>query len=72
MKELVLAITELCKDFLFTLVRPNYWIMNHRYNRDWDRAILRGLDNPVFSEDDQYTVMFHGKCIWVENYLDRS
>ena len=57
------------------LFRPNYWVMNNRYSKEWNELLNHLMDNfePVLSEPNPldgriYTVRFDKFNIWVENY----
>lgn len=57
------------KDFLFFLVRPNYWLMNSPYCRGWDKKLNKLM------EEHQFEIMsgslyakLGGHRVWITNH----
>ena len=54
---------------------PRFWVMNDRFNQDWDDKLNQLMDKfePEFGKpngiDGQiHTVSFDGNVVWIQNY----
>ena len=59
------------KDFFRNLqfiFRPKFWLMNHRYDKDWDNEFNMLLDEHTFSNIGDYTSKLGDTEIWITNY----
>jgi len=57
------------------IFKPNYWMMNEPFNKDWDHKLNLLMDKfePVFADVNPldgliHTVSFGGIVVWIENY----
>jgi hypothetical protein len=57
------------------IFKPNYWIMNEPFNKDWDDKLNLLMDKfePVFGNVNEldgeiHTISFGGINVWVSNY----
>jgi hypothetical protein len=59
------------KDFFRNLqfiFRPKFWLMNDRYDKDWDNEFNMLLDEHTFSNIGDYTSKLGDTEIWITNY----
>jgi len=56
------------KHFLFFLVHPKWWLRNSRINKAWDKWLNDALDDPTYTNPEQYTINLNGVKIWIGNY----
>jgi len=49
-------------------VLPSYWLMNEKFNKEWDTRVNYLLDNYKFTKTDGYRGTIDGVDIWVENH----
>ena len=59
------------KDFFRNLqfiFRPNFWLMNDPYDKDWDNEFNMLLDEHTFSNIGEYTAKLGDTKIWISNY----
>lgn len=47
---------------------PNYWVMNDRYNEQWDKKLNELLDKYDFTNIDWASADLGNNKIWVANY----
>lgn len=55
------------KSLIFILM-PNYWIMNEKYSKVWDKKLNELMDKGVFAYKNRFEAKLCGHTIWVENY----
>lgn len=58
---------EYIKDFVFLITHPNYYIMNKKYNKEYDESFNKLLNEYEFSKYDGYTVNLGDIMLWVDN-----
>lgn len=59
------------KDFFRNLqfiFRPNFWLMNDPYDKDWDNEFNMLLDEHTFSNIGEHTAKLGDTTIWISNY----
>lgn len=55
-------------DFLYRLIRPNFWIQNYRTDYLYDDLLNGVLGKSEIEIVDKFTVKIDGIEIWVSNY----
>lgn len=57
------------------LFRPNFWLMNEPFSKEWDDKLNQLMDKfePVLGRPSSldgviHTVEFGGHCVWISNY----
>jgi len=56
------------KDIIFFLTHPDYWIMNHPYNKEWDKKLKTLMKQHLFTNIDGATADIDGIKLWIANY----
>lgn len=59
---------KMLSDFLYRLIRPNFWIQNYRTDYLYDDLLNKMLDKYDIEIVDTFTVKIEGIEIWVSNY----
>ena len=54
-------------NFWFALWRPEYWVMNYRFDKHWDEKLNELLDHHKFENIDNYTATIGGVEVWIAN-----
>jgi hypothetical protein len=67
-------IIEFIKNLQF-LFRPDYWLMQYEYSKEWDTLVNYFIENkePIFDKVNSidgkiYNVSFMDVTIWIQNY----
>jgi len=55
------------KSYFFVILSPSYWLMNDKYDKEWDRELNRLMDSNKFIEIDTYTAEIGGVVVWIVN-----
>jgi len=50
------------------LFKPNYWLMNYSYSKEWNKKLNDMMDKYYFSDTSIYAAYLGDKYIWVGNY----
>lgn len=50
------------------VLRPKFWHRIRPYSAEWDAALNRMLDKPVFEGKSGHVIRLNGKTIWVSNW----
>lgn len=69
--KMVLQTVTVIKDIVLNLLfifRPDYWLMNNRFNKEWDDELKSLLDNYSFRNTGGHYADLGDTKIWVSNH----
>ena len=55
-------------DFFYRLIRPSFWIQNHRTDYKYDEILNELLDNHEIIIRSNNTIILNGLVVWTSNY----
>jgi hypothetical protein len=58
---------EFIKNLQF-IFRPNFWVMNYEFSKEWDDKLNELLDKYQFTNIDLCTASLGNANIWIANY----
>ena len=56
------------KDVLTIIFWPKIWLMNDRYNKDWDKKLNSLMKANKFEQGSEYDATIGGTKVWIANH----